>query len=682
MAHTDEQTGHSDSLELTSLVHTVARRWRIIIGVCLAYVVANAGWVLIQPRLYRADVALVVPEEGALPASLQALGGTAMLSGLGGSSLQTHEELISDPRLVRSALARVGADMSDQDFAAFMERYLSTDLPVGASVLKLQVKDEDPGRAADYANAIAEEYLDQLRAKSRSSASDAAAYVQEQLDAIGKQILQTEDVREDYKLREGIADVQAEVQAVVSRLAELESEAARARAGKVAAEESRGRFRQQLESVDETYVASSVIARNPLVTDLESKLADLVVAYESAKVTYGPEHTEVKQLEQSIERTRDELSTTVQTLIAQTVEAPNPLHQELYRDLAEAEAEALAEGAREQALRNVASQLRTELSSLPIHEKALGAMERETQLLTEVYIELFKRYHETKLLEIMARVDLRIQYPAEPPVRPMPRGLAVKLIVSVVMGLLLGGLLAGVVEAADRKVRTEDDVTEALGLRVLARVPWIRGARGGEEVLGNPAYQDAIRRLRAELMLQVPADGGTTILLAGATRGEGRSLLAVALGRAVAAAGRRVILVDAAAQCPTLHEYLGVGNPAGWWDAVAGEAEALALVSHTEVPGLDLLSAGSEPVDPDAMVTGETASTILDALSSQYDLVLVDASPMDQDSVAALMGSKCDHALLVVREGYSVRCSVHDLGHHLDHDALLGVVLLVPSKRT
>jgi len=684
MAHPDEQTTSSDALELRSLVLIAIRRRWIIAVACLAYVVANVGWVLTQPRTYRADAALVSREDAALPASLQALSGSGLLAGMGGSSLQTHEELISDPRLVRQALARLGVEMSEKDFATFMSRDFSINLPVGASVLKVQVKDENPGRAADYANAIADEYLEQLRNKSRSSASEAAAYVQEQLDTIGAQILETEEVREDYKLQAGIADVQAQVEAAVSRLADLESEAVRARAGKAAAEQSRGRYREQLEAIDETYVASSVIARNPLVTDLEQKLADLVVEYQGAKATYGPEHAEVKRIEGSMNQTRDELAAAVENLVSQTVEAPNPVHQQLYEDLARAEATTLAEGAREQALQSVAGQLRSELSALPIHEKALGAMERETRLLTEVYIALFKHYHETKLMEIMARVDLRIQYPAEPPTRPTPRGLGVKLIVSTVMGLLLGALLAGLAEALDRRVRCDTDATEALGLPVLGRIPWLRKARRAEAVLTDPAYQEAVRRLRAALMLNLGGAGGKAVLIAGATNCEGRSVLAAALGESIAAAGRRVVLVDAAAESPTLHSYLGVEAQAGWWDAAAGRGNAASLVQATGKPNLDLLPAGSEPVDPDALASSEVARGIIDSLRATHDLVIVDTSPMEQDSVAALLSGSCDHGLVVVREGHSCRGMVHNLWHHLNHSDgwALGLALVAPRGRT
>jgi Mrp family chromosome partitioning ATPase len=287
-------------------------------------------------------------------------------------------------------------------------------------------------------------------------------------------------------------------------------------------------------------------------------------------------------------------------------------------------------------------------------------------------------------MEIMARVDLRIQYPAEPPTRPTPRGLGVKLIVSTVMGLLLGALLAGLAEALDRRVRCDTDATEALGLPVLGRIPWLRKARRAEAVLTDPAYQEAVRRLRAALMLNLGGAGGKAVLIAGATNCEGRSVLAAALGESIAAAGRRVVLVDAAAESPTLHSYLGVEAQAGWWDAAAGRGNAASLVQATGKPNLDLLPAGSEPVDPDALASSEVARGIIDSLRATHDLVIVDTSPMEQDSVAALLSGSCDHGLVVVREGHSCRGMVHNLWHHLNHSDgwALGLALVAPRGRT
>jgi Mrp family chromosome partitioning ATPase len=397
---------------------------------------------------------------------------------------------------------------------------------------------------------------------------------------------------------------------------------------------------------------------------LESSLADLMIEYEGAKVTYGAQHEQVQQLESRIAAAKEELAEAVDTHISEEVEAPNPLHQELYRSLAEAEASVLAEGARERALETVAQDLRSRLAMLPIHERELGSIERDFRLLNEVYVELFKSYNETKLMEIMADTDLRVQYPAIPPKQPVSRGLLSKGVIGLVLGFLLGAFIAGLLEVTDRRVKSDEDLVEPLSIPVIARLPWYKDRPAPDEVPSRAAYAEAVRRWRMELL----AGGGAndrTVILVGATATEGRSVALATLARQLAHGGVKVVAVDAAAEDPRLHQLMGVEATKGWWDAIAGAGSAVDMCQSTDVPNLHILPAGSEPVDPDGLMATGSADAALHQLREGFDVVLVDASPMSHNGSALLLAQLCDTVFLASRQGHSVRADVVDLAEML-----------------
>jgi Mrp family chromosome partitioning ATPase len=203
------------------------------------------------------------------------------------------------------------------------------------------------------------------------------------------------------------------------------------------------------------------------------------------------------------------------------------------------------------------------------------------------------------------------------------------------------GLVIGLVAAwiAQRRgaglVRRAGDLTRVAGVPNLAVVPRppFDVALDDVSVALDPQSTSAIayRPLRASIAHIAATESrsderrGTVVLVTGPTAADGASSAAVDLAATAAAAGERVVLVDANLVAPVVHRRFGVRNEVGLASvltATATLAEAVQRVSGAEV--FAVLPAGPFVREPGALLGNGRLAPTLDGLARAADLVVVD----------------------------------------------------------
>jgi polysaccharide biosynthesis transport protein len=254
-------------------------------------------------------------------------------------------------------------------------------------------------------------------------------------------------------------------------------------------------------------------------------------------------------------------------------------------------------------------------------------------------------------------------------------------------GLLIGLGLAFAAEALDRRVRTVEEVEEALELPLLARIPVPpRRHRGGIAMIDEPssAYSEAIRRLATSIVFANPDAPPRMLMFTSAIQQEGKSTTLANLGVALAAIGNRVVLVDLDLRRPTLASLFSVHRLTGLTDVAVGRAsldEALFPVNlpdlnqaatslDTSEPAptgsLHLLQTGPLPLSPGEFVASEALVTrVLAPLRKQADYVLVDSPPVCVVADAIRLASRMDALVAVTRVGFANRPALNDLRRQL-----------------
>lgn len=173
----------------------------------------------------------------------------------------------------------------------------------------------------------------------------------------------------------------------------------------------------------------------------------------------------------------------------------------------------------------------------------------------------------------------------------------------------------------------------------------------------------------------------STVLIASAAPGEGKSLTAANLGLALSGSYRqRVLLVDADLRRPALHKLFDTDNVVGLNEYLMGTS---ALIRPVPLSArLSLLPGGNPALDPLAALTSDRMKDLLSMPARQNEWVIVDAPPLaafpDGHHLAALVQG----VVLVVRAGWTPLAAVESAIKIVGRQAILGVVLNRSSGAT
>jgi succinoglycan biosynthesis transport protein ExoP len=262
----------------------------------------------------------------------------------------------------------------------------------------------------------------------------------------------------------------------------------------------------------------------------------------------------------------------------------------------------------------------------------------------------------------------------------------------IVLGLMFGVGLAFLREALDTRVLAAGEVSNRLGLALLARIPVPpRKLRSHNRLamLADPlgAYAESFRMLRTNVEFMNLERGARSIMITSALEREGKSTTIANLAIAMARAGRNVALVDLDLRRPSLRRFfdLSSGQP-GVTSVVLGNTslssalvEVLADPHKTHIDPkinplaaedngnasrngvLRVLPSGQLPPDPSAFITSSALSRMLAELEERFDLVLIDTPPLLSVGDTLALGSKVDAMIVVARLNVVRRPTIAEL---------------------
>lgn len=234
-----------------------------------------------------------------------------------------------------------------------------------------------------------------------------------------------------------------------------------------------------------------------------------------------------------------------------------------------------------------------------------------------------------------------------------------------VVGLLIGIGLAFARDHLDDVVRDEARLSEILsGTPVLGQIPhWANAQSNRLASLLEPSSPsaEAFRSLNTNvrfLLAAAPADPvntdrGRVLLMSSADPKEGKSSVAANLAVAASRVGLKVALIDGDIRHPVLAGLFGMGDSTGLSDLLASGEPVHDYMLDVGVPNLMVLPGGQTPPNPAELLASPGMRAIVDDLTSAYDLVLIDSSPVMRVADSLELVRYADLVLLVSRSGVS-----------------------------
>ncbi|WP_231498801.1 CpsD/CapB family tyrosine-protein kinase [Gordonia alkanivorans] len=230
------------------------------------------------------------------------------------------------------------------------------------------------------------------------------------------------------------------------------------------------------------------------------------------------------------------------------------------------------------------------------------------------------------------------------------------------------------------RIRDERDVDEVVGLSILTSVPSDLPSSNRSAVsfeAGGSIAGESYRRLRTNLAFVRVDDPVRTIVVTSPNPEEGKTITAINLAAVLAESGKTVVLVDGDLRRPTVAGRIGVNGGIGLTNILLGDAEPDEVVQSTDRRGLYVLASGPIPPNPTELLGSERARDVVEDLSSRYDYVVIDTTPVLPVSDAAVVGQYADGALVVLRSNRTRRSDAAEAVMRLQMAkiSILGTVL-------
>lgn len=247
----------------------------------------------------------------------------------------------------------------------------------------------------------------------------------------------------------------------------------------------------------------------------------------------------------------------------------------------------------------------------------------------------------------------RVVERAVPALHPTSPDMTTNLAIGGLVGLLLGlglSLLRGLL---DTSLRSADRLAAATGAPVLGHTSRTGLRRRDPLIVRGSALED-YWRVRATLAA-VDGKAGVearVIMVTGPSGREGTSAAVCNLAMVMAAAGSRVLVIEANLRRPGLSEMLVLEESEGLTGVLTGRVElADAVRQSCEVEPFDVLPSGAATPDPSKLLSSQAMIALLAGARNRYDHVLVDTPAVLPVPDASLLARDVDGVVLIVRHG-------------------------------
>lgn len=541
----------------------------------------------------------------------------------------------------------------------------------GSKLVEVSYRDSDPVLAAAVVNGIVDHYMAYKARTDKSESRHTIEVLREQTAEQEELLRRTEAQLRSYQELQRIVAPEEQATQQVRRIAEIQARRDALAVERAALSDLLGQvgsrpLRSGEESPYRQLATFPSFITNGAVQDLLQTLLELENTRSELLARRTPENHDVRVINGRIAE-----------LEAQLFGLARNYRESLQTQIASADV-ALAGFGRE-------------LESIPSREIEYARLQRERKLQSEIYLVLQGRLKEAEVQDAIDPGDVRvIDYGVVPhePVFPKP---LVNVLLASILGLMMGASAAIGRDMVSTKIRSRADAERAAsGLPVLGAIPPLlpavgpseQGRRGirvrvpaivrrtpvlpGVETLitrTDPwnAGSEAYRALLANLS-RLPGERPRVILITSAHGGDGKSTVAANLAVTMAQIGARALLMDADLRHPRQHSLFGLAQAPGFADLLSRSSTFDEVVRELEsesagVP-LHVMTAGTRPGNPGALLQSERVAELLSAARTRYDYVLLDAPALDLAADALLVGAAADTALLVARSGATERSAL------------------------
>ncbi|MEH2124672.1 GumC family protein [Nostoc sp.] len=658
-----------NSLDLQQYSLLLKRRWLIIAAVTASIFGLSALSAIKQKPIYEAEGKLLFSKTDRVSSLTNPSAQVGELRSVTeiNSPLDTEAEVIRSNPIVEKTIASlrlVDKQGTPLEINEFLKQVKIKSVR-GTDILAISYSSSNPKEAADVVNSLMRYYLENNIRINQAQATVAKKFLRKQLPEVEARVARSEAALRRFKEENRVIALEQEATKGVDKLAGLSDQITQAQANLTDAETRSKLLQRQLRLNSQQAVDMGNLSQSKAVQEVLTQYQQVQNQLAVEKTRYTDKHPTIanllakeaalkKQLETRIFENADrEKSVPAQNL------GMGELKQTLVGQLVQSDVERSALANRITVLQNAYTLSQKRLSVLPQLQEKQQQLERQLQVATSTYEELLKRSQEVDVVVNQSVGNARVISAALLPQKAVPSKIAFQLALGGFLGILLGVGVALILEAMDRSLKTLEQAQQLLGYSLLGTIPRLaqKAKNSGEGLVELPVKDNpysgassAFEMLQMNLDFTISDRPLKVIAVVSSAPGEGKSFVAANLAVAKAHMGRRILLVDADMRHSSQQEIWKLSNPVGLSNVLVGQAEFHNTTQKVLV-NLDLLTAGTIPSNPAALLDSQRMALLIQEAVKEYDCVIIDTPALSLFGDALMLGKMADGILLVVHPG-------------------------------
>jgi succinoglycan biosynthesis transport protein ExoP len=442
-------------MSLQQFLLILRARWKVAL---LAFVLTVATTVtvsLLLPKQYTASAAVVLDVRSPDPVS-----GLMLQGMMAPGYMATQVDIINSDRVAQAVVknlrmesspaiqaqwqeATQGKGLLRDWLASALQKNLDVKPSRESNVISINYSGADPEFAAAVANAFAQAYMDVNLDLRVAPARQFATFFEEQTKTARSKLEAAQQALSDYQQANGITSADERMDFETAKLNETSSQLTG-----VQAQTTDSQSKRQSTKAD----TIAEVMQSPLINGLKADIARLEAKLIETSGNLGKNHPQ-------IQRTEAELATLKAQLDAETRKITASIDT-TYQVGKQREAQLQGALATQKARVLLLNKQRDELNVL---RRDIESAQRAFEIVSQ-------RASQTNIESQTNQTNIAVLNPASPPPAPSKPRVLLNVLVSIFLGTLLGVGLALALELMNRKVRSTDDLVEALELPVLGAI--------------------------------------------------------------------------------------------------------------------------------------------------------------------------------------------------------------------
>lgn len=160
--------------------------------------------------------------------------------------------------------------------------------------------------------------------------------------------------------------------------------------------------------------------------------------------------------------------------------------------------------------------------------------------------------------------------------------------------------------------------------------------------------EEAFKVLRTNL--QLCGSGVRVIGVTSCTENEGKTSVSLHTAKSFSDLGKKVLVIDTdMRQSVIAARNTDITDATGLSEVLTGLKSFDECVYEMQYPGMHLLLAGQYPPNPVELLNSQEFAALLEKVREMYDYVIIDTPPVGVVIDAAVVASRCDGMVLVIR---------------------------------